>query len=59
MFPEVDRELLFAGAQSRTVRTWEFLTIIFLFNTKIWILIVSDPDPSIGTDICVRILVLI
>jgi hypothetical protein len=58
MFPEVDGELLFAGAQSRTVRTREFLTIIFSFNT-INILIVSDPDPSICTDICVRILVLI
>jgi hypothetical protein len=49
MFPEVDGELLFAGAQSRTVRTRKFLTIIFSFNTKLRILIVSDPNPSKGT----------
>ncbi len=49
MFPEMDGQLLFAGAQSRTVRTREFLPIICSFNTKIRILIVSDPDPSKGT----------
>ncbi len=53
MFPEVDGQLLFAGAQSRTVRTRKFLSIIFSFHTEIRILNFSDPDdtdPSIGTN---------
>jgi|688.fasta_scaffold2226318_1 hypothetical protein len=50
MFPEVDGQLLFGAAQSRTVRTREFLPIIiFSLNAKVRILIVSDPEPSICT----------